>query len=379
MREEDFAATLDAIYAAAVSPDQWTAALAAMGTVLHCNGLATISRAHNRLHYRAVAHGVDREAHQAFLRRWHRTNPLGTRVPIKCVGEVLRFSQIMPKAEFVRSEIFADYFNPHAFHHGLRLSIWHSASAAQSVTMLRPGSRDDFDDGDIALARRLIPHLHRAAAVNRHLRLADLMSSAAFAALDGLRHPVLLLDECGRVAHANSAGERLLGQGDGLDITEGGLSAPQQAPRARLQAMVGRAVGGGGLQRQAGLMRLARPTGGPDLILIAMPLNADRDWDVPGRPTALLCIVDPSLGARLSPDMLSALFGLTAAEAMLASDLLDGGTPIEIARRTGRSLATVRTHLARLLAKTGTRRQPDLTRLLAALPATSDGTAITDL
>jgi DNA-binding CsgD family transcriptional regulator len=48
--------------------------------------------------------------------------------------------------------------------------------------------------------------------------------------------------------------------------------------------------------------------------------------------------------------------------------LLAGFDLREIAQRSGRSFNTVRTHLARLLAKTDTRRQSDLVRLLARLP-----------
>ena len=53
---------------------------------------------------------------------------------------------------------------------------------------------------------------------------------------------------------------------------------------------------------------------------------------------------------------------------MLAGELLAGFDLREIAERSGRSFNTVRTHLARLLAKTDTRRQSDLVRLLARLP-----------
>ncbi len=48
-----------------------------------------------------------------------------------------------------------------------------------------------------------------------------------------------------------------------------------------------------------------------------------------------------------------AAFELTPAEADLAADLLAGLSVREIAAGSGRSIATVRTHLANLLAKTG--------------------------
>ena len=119
---------------------------------------------------------------------------------------------------------------------------------------------------------------------------------------------------------------------------------------------------------RAGALHLPRPSGGPHLALVAMPLQAGTGWDLPGAPAALLCVGDPAAAARLPPAMLAELFGLTGAEAALASDLLGGGDLRGIATCSGRSLATVRTHLARLMAKTGTARQAELTRMLAGLP-----------
>lgn len=64
------------------------------------------------------------------------------------------------------------------------------------------------------------------------------------------------------------------------------------------------------------------------------------------------------------------LYGLTPAEARLALGLLQRDTPADYAERHQLSLATVKTHLRNLFAKTGTRRQADLMRLLSLpLPA----------
>ena len=61
-------------------------------------------------------------------------------------------------------------------------------------------------------------------------------------------------------------------------------------------------------------------------------------------------------------------FGLTGAEATLAVDLLAGSELREIAERRGRSIATVRSQLAKLMAKTDVNRQSELLRLLGTLP-----------
>jgi DNA-binding CsgD family transcriptional regulator len=63
-----------------------------------------------------------------------------------------------------------------------------------------------------------------------------------------------------------------------------------------------------------------------------------------------------------------ALYGLTPAEARLADLLLEGCEVREAADRLRTTLETARFHLKRVLAKTGTRRQTELMRLMLSLP-----------
>ena len=67
----------------------------------------------------------------------------------------------------------------------------------------------------------------------------------------------------------------------------------------------------------------------------------------------------------------SAAVNARCAEAILAADLLCGLSVGEAAVKRGRSVATMRTHLASVLAKTGTARQSELVRLLSRLPRTT--------
>lgn len=63
------------------------------------------------------------------------------------------------------------------------------------------------------------------------------------------------------------------------------------------------------------------------------------------------------------------LYELTPAEARLAAALVAGESVQEFAERTDISEATARTHLKHVLAKTDTRRQSDLIRVIMTGPA----------
>jgi DNA-binding CsgD family transcriptional regulator len=59
-------------------------------------------------------------------------------------------------------------------------------------------------------------------------------------------------------------------------------------------------------------------------------------------------------------------FGLTAAEAAIAAELVNADGVAAAAARLGLSRATVRTHLIHIFQKTATRRQAELVRLMFA-------------
>lgn len=67
---------------------------------------------------------------------------------------------------------------------------------------------------------------------------------------------------------------------------------------------------------------------------------------------------------HLDAGQLAAQFGLTVAESRLAARLAEGRSVAEAAKVAGISIATARTHLRNIFAKTATSRQSELALLL---------------
>ncbi len=65
-----------------------------------------------------------------------------------------------------------------------------------------------------------------------------------------------------------------------------------------------------------------------------------------------------------NPERLQQMFGLTCAEVQLATRLVSGQSPLEIAEQYNVSRTTIRSHLAALFSKTDTNRQAELVSLL---------------
>ena len=106
--------------------------------------------------------------------------------------------------------------------------------------------------------------------------------------------------------------------------------------------------------------------------LAATVLPLDGGTRNPAGHMGGLCAVfvhEPADTTPQSGEIIGKLFKLTGAELRVLLGLVGGATPAQIAERYGISIATVKTHLARLFEKTGTSRQSELVQTtLLALP-----------
>lgn len=142
------------------------------------------------------------------------------------------------------------------------------------------------------------------------------------------------------------AGDRLAGHGT-------------SALRTLVGSLIGAAELAEGRHALATLPRGERPP----LCIRAVPLQPQAVPERRGR-VALLMLADPTEVAARDRERLRRLFGLTAAEAEFALEIVKGDGRAAAATRRGIAASTARTHLSNIFEKTGTRRQAELVRLL---------------
>ncbi len=350
----------------------WRAVLESLAGALGCHYAAVVATTPDRTAPRSVAAvGISAEDHREFLRTWHKDNVYGARRPASREGAIVLGRDVVPPAEQVRSAMYQSYLAPRELQELVRLDVLHDWDRSLSITFARRWSQGAFTAEELGFAQAAMPHLRRGARVQARLEESTAVARSALDALEVVQSPVILLDGQGRVLHASAAATRLLDAGDGLSVAgRGVLRAATPALSARLAELLDRA---GGRSGESGALRLARPSGKPDLTLIAIPLRPDSTASGARHPSILLQLTDPLARVTPEPALLIEAFGLTTAEAALTTALMRGLSVAEVAAKSGRSVATVRTHLASVLAKTGTARQSELVRLLARL-ASSSGT-----
>lgn len=202
----------------------------------------------------------------------------------------------------------------------------------------------------------------RGGGVSRRQSDVELFAAAfgATAALNRLNQGVALIDGVRRVRFANELAQAICDETDGLSLRGSELVGTRMPDTARLDEALERAV----VHGQSAMLRLARPSRKRPLSVSISPLPAAAQALGPEAPAALVLISDPERVCAFPRERLMEAYELTPAEARVTQLLLQGSATGAIARRLGIQLETARTHVRRVLAKTGTHRQSELIRQL---------------
>jgi DNA-binding CsgD family transcriptional regulator len=196
-----------------------------------------------------------------------------------------------------------------------------------------------------------------------HVRLQRL--EAAEMTLNALSQGIVLLASESRVTFCNRAAAEMIAAADGLSMRCDRLVAWHAADDAALQQLFRHAVASADGPVVPPDVLVTCPSGHRPLHVTAAPL---RQRPAPSvtmtTPVAFVLVTDPDRHQPMAADALKLAYGLTPREASLAAALGEGQSLEETAERLQMSYQTARTHLRRVLAKTGTSRQAALVWLI---------------
>lgn len=225
---------------------------------------------------------------------------------------------------------------------------------------------------------RIVPHLRRAIQLTAKLRAARQASTSFTGALDLLAAAVVLVRADSSIAHANAAAEKLLAGRDGLRRSAGGLllvesHAELQQMRTLVSAAAARIISHP--DSAGGAVSITRPIAGAPLLAIVCPLP----WQAVGTATAMIVIIDPLDGVHPGAGVLSALFGLTPAEAALAIAMADGRKAVQDAAHALHwSGETARSYLKSVFRKMNVSRQAEMAAVITRLCLVEQRRSVSD-
>ncbi|WOK35492.1 hypothetical protein [Sphingomonas sp. C3-2] len=231
-----------------------------------------------------------------------------------------------------------------------------------------------FSDEDEALLNSLAQPLEQGMRVYERIVELERRQMLSNAAIETSGIGVILADSDGKILLTNPIADALLAAGDGLHRAHGKLKASSAAETTRLISEIRQRASEQSahsnwdryspiaIKRDGQVLPLTvivRP--GPPFYPLKRPLHR----------TAILVLRDPNRQPMIPATTLASLFGLTPAEATLASALGRGASLEEAAAAIGVSRHTVRSQLQGIFLKTGTNRQGELVRILLSSAAVS--------
>ncbi|HJU29402.1 MAG TPA: helix-turn-helix transcriptional regulator [Candidatus Binataceae bacterium] len=287
-------------------------------------------------------------------------------------GRVVTSANLLPDSEFERTEFYNDFFAKYGgVFYVLACSFAISTNHTAFGAVHRPRNRGNYDEGERRRGIEFMPHLMRALQIRHRLAEDAIERHAALDALERSRTAIMLVASDSAILFANRLAETMLRTGDAIRSIDGRLTTSAPPATARLAMLVSGAVATAcGREGSAGgTVSIARAEGLPLTVLVA-PFRPARDGIGAAAPAAIVLVRDPERPATPGIAALQQLFGLTPAEATVASQLARGRSIGEIAARHRLSLNTVRTHLKNIFAKTGISRQSQLIALVLRSVAT---------
>jgi DNA-binding CsgD family transcriptional regulator len=358
------------IYEAGMEPERWRSVLESATLFLGSavGMLWTHDFSTNSIHLPnaqlSCMVGLDDAGVREFKSYYYSRNVWVPRSKFVREGSTVLSSHLYPEAKLPATEFYTDWLRPMDLYFAIGSAVLKEATRDVKLSFVRSRQAGPFSEDERRRVAFLLPHVRNAFLLHRRLGNVQALADSACAALDRLSIGVVLLAKDGSVLHANEAARKAAARTRALTLAEP-LGCAMASETIRLRKLLAEAVltGAGTGLRSGGAMKVRGLAG--EMHVTVTPLPATNKALAGTASAVMFCTVPGEPPRELIP-LLCTVHGLTPAEAALAAALVEGLSLKEVAQRRNISLNTVRTQLKSICHKTGTRRQADLVRVLAA-------------
>jgi DNA-binding CsgD family transcriptional regulator len=347
------------IYQAGLSEASWQDALDAVARRLDATGVLAYDIP-TRGPARVVANrGFAPEALASYFDHYAGCNIWATSEAM-VPGAMLLSSQLFPDARLKQTEYWSGWLR-HVDVFYVAGGIVHADASSQvKLSFTRPESSPRFEAAEQRVLEALVPHLHASFGGHKRLQQVGQLVAPVLHTLDRMAQGVVILRADATVVHLNDCARALLEAQTELRLEGDVLTFRTPQLRERFEAY-------------------ARPK-------TAQAALADLCFLLPGKPgmprlqAAVVALPDQLAGSRhlalfvkeqrtppAPPSALRQLYGLSPAEAQLATTLALGDTLADHAEQRGISIHTARSQLKSLSLKLGVSRQAEIVHLVTGL------------
>ncbi|WP_245273455.1 helix-turn-helix transcriptional regulator [Mesorhizobium sp. WSM3224] len=275
----------------------------------------------------------------------------------------------MSEAELQQTPFFQNWAKPQGLREGCIIKFVHTPDRIGLMGCTTRADREIISVEEQRFMALLSPHLRRASLIGDLLDQARVTASLYRQALDHLAVPVVLTGANGAILHANGAAQQMLSAQGPILSRHGLLQAQNPAVVLALQEAIASAASADASLGSRGIGLPISAPGQPPAVAYILPLT-EGTARAAFRPARAAVFVSTTTSASPLPEaVLTTLFDLTPAEARVLLRIGSGLSAPRSAVSLGIGDNTLKTHLNRIFAKTGTRRQADLVKLISDMGA----------
>jgi DNA-binding CsgD family transcriptional regulator len=311
--------------------------------------------------------GVDAHYNKLYLERYAKLEPTAMTLLFFDIGQVLSTTDFMPYDEFLATRYYKEWAQPQGWVDCVHAILDKSATSSAHVSILRNESCGVADHATRARMQLIVPHLRRAILIGKVIDLKTAASDSLADTVDGISAGMFLVDASVRIVHANASGHAMLAEGSLLLAADGKLLPRDASAEQALNEVCAMAEHGDAAVGAKGVSIPLMASEGTRYVAHVLPLTsgARRQAGATYAAAAAVFVHKAALDAPSPPEVIRKLYKLTPAEMRVLLAMMQVGGASEVAEALGIAESTVRTHLLRLFAKTGTNRQADLIKLVA--------------
>ena len=370
MREDEQRSSLIGdIYDAALDPALWSVVLGKTRGFVGGSASALYSkdaiRKSGKLHYQEG--DIDRHYRKLYIEKYAKLDPFTTGHFFAEIEQPIGVADLMPYDEFLETRFYKEWFRPQSIVDGVTGALEKSATSVVLFTIFRHQRDGVVDDETRHRMRLIVPHMRRAMLISRIIDLKTAEAASFADTLDGISAGMFLVDARGRIVHANASAHALLAEASLLRAAGGKLAANDARAEQALREIFLAAGSGDAAVGTKGIAVPLITREDERYVAHVLPLTsgARRRAGTSYAAAAALFVHKATLEMPSPPEAIATTFKLTPSELRVLLAIVEVGGVAETADALGIGPGTVKTHLLRVFAKTGTGRQAELVKLVA--------------
>jgi DNA-binding CsgD family transcriptional regulator len=356
------------IYDAALDPALWPSVL--QGYAGFVGGVASalfMKDSVRKTHNVVYTWGYDEGFVRLYLEKFVQQDPFTTGQFFFDIEQPMCLADLMSHAEFRKTQFYNEWVKPQHWTDAIGTTLQKSAATYAAASVIRHEDDGIADERTLRRAKLLAPHLRRAVLIGKVIDMHKVEAAALADTLDGLAAAMFLVDAAGRIVHANVRALAMTSEASCIGAAGGKFSAADaQADRALHDIFADAEMGDAAVGIKGVAVPLVAP-GGERYVANVLPLmsGARRKAGIAYSAVAAVFVRKAALELPHPLETIANTFKLTPAEMRVLMMIVEVGGVPEVAPVLGVSETTVKTHLQRIFAKTDTKRQADLVKLVA--------------